>query len=688
MSLRRCRMSDPLPPALSLATDAIGALVRAGRHDEAAALCEAQGDLAQAASLYEKLWAFDKAWPLAERLGDLPRAARLALEAKNATEARRIAERVPADDKVTLLRVSEAFSGRGHFDFAAQLAARAGDLGRAAELYRRAGLPIAAAEALIAKGSLQDAASLLQNVIATGGGTSHHNAAEAAQAHWVLGKLMARLGRLWDAARAFQVAVKHTGTQVQAGRTLCGVLLDLGLPHAAAEVTRRLHALAPDLPATAEAMAWSVPADAVPQRFVVQRLLGNGGTGRVFLATDRLLHRDVALKVLSVGAVGLQEQALAHFLREAEAAGRLNHNNIVALHDVDVASGLLVFEYLPGGSLADVLALGQALPLAKVRLLALDVLDALSAAHDAGIVHRDVKPANIFFDAAGNAKLGDFGAAHLLDFGQTQTGGLIGTLAYLSPEQVTGARIGPTADLYALAATLFECITGRPPFLGPDFVTQHLAETPLSPSALLPLSGNATLQAVDRVLLRALRKSPEDRYPSARAMSEEIRLWPTEAALATQAQAAPTLQINLQEERAPTTASKVGESAGGVLWLRHEPRTDRNVIVWTPRAALSAKQLEAWRRVAALGGPHVQRVLFLAGSTGAIGEEVTFECMGRTAPGTPAGSVSFFALQARLCDLLGAATGTDNPQLAFVQTVSGPVWLVQPDVSDDQPAGA
>ena len=108
--------------------------------------------------------------------------------------------------------------------------------------------------------------------------------------------------------------------------------------------------------------------------------------------------------------------------------------------------------------------------------MALEIIGGLEAAHHRGVVHRDIKPANIFFDARGTAKLGDFGVAHLVDLGQTQTGGLIGTLAYMSPEQITGAPITIAADLYSLGITLFEALTGRLPFLGPDFVAQHLGE--------------------------------------------------------------------------------------------------------------------------------------------------------------------------------------------------------------------
>ncbi|MCG5052536.1 MAG: serine/threonine protein kinase [Myxococcales bacterium] len=682
-------MTRPTPPPTASASslDPVDFLVRAGRHEDAAALAEAEGDLARALALYEKVWRFDKAWPLAEALADWPRAVRLALEARAPAEAERIADRLVGAEASTLVRVAEAFAGRGHFERAATLAQEAGDLARAADLYRRAGLPIAAARALATAGRLRDAVRMLENVIATSDPAAGlPNARERARAELAMGKLMSRLGRPWEAARALQSAARHEDTRADAHRHLCGVLLELGLRHAGDEVARRLRREHPEAPRGALEVAATLPADAreVPERFAVERLLGAGAMGRVYLATDRLFDRPVALKALSVGASGAEEQALARFLREAEAAGRLHHPHIVALYDVDLSAGLLVFEYLAGGSLAQELALGEPLPLARVRRLGLELLEALAAAHDAGIVHRDVKPANVFVDAAGGAKLGDFGAAHLLDFGQTQTGGLIGTLAYLSPEQVTGDRIGPRADLYGLAATLFEALTGRPPFLGPDFVSQHLADPPPRPSALRPDLTALAAEAVDEALLRALSKAPEDRFESTRAMAEALRAWPVDVALDARRPRAPApceaealapVPVYTPRERLGVTCDADGRETG-VLMRAHDGRVDRVVVEWRPYEPLGPAALAAWRHAAALGGPHVQRVLGLAEGARDLGHVVIFESLDGEVSAVAGASVPPVVVPA-LARLEALWPGF-LAEARVVHTAAGPVLLVQP----------
>ena len=406
----------------------------------------------------------------------------------------------------------------------------------------------------------------------------------------------------------------------------------------------------------------------VGRRYHLRRLIGAGAVGRVYEAFDSLLGAPVALKLLAVGGGGggdPERQAYQRYAREAEAAGRLRHPNIVALADAQPASGLFVFELMAGGTLADRLATVGPLPLVGARRLALDLLAALGAAHERGIVHRDVKPANIFYDAAGNAKLGDFGSAHLADFGQTQTGGFFGTVAYMSPEQITGAPIGYSADLYALGATLVEALTGKPPFFGPDLVAQHLGEAPPRPSERRP--GLSPLH--DEVLMRALAKAPGERFASAIEMAEAVVAWPTEGLeVATErpaAAAAPTER----PESPPPVERELWRTSDARLVLRHDPRTAREVLVEEHASPLDSEALQELREIAAAGGPGIQRLLRLDADRRAIWYEVVAGDPQPLGALTPAERAAVAAPLARL----PAARAR-----AFVRTAAGPVLLVAP----------
>jgi tetratricopeptide (TPR) repeat protein len=601
----------------------IDALLARGDYLGAAALAAAAGDLARAIRLHERVWRFAEAVPLAVQLGDRPLAVRLALDARDRGLATELAAAIPAAERETLVRTAALFAGRGHHAEAALLEARAERWAEAAQLYRKAGALLDAAAMLERAGQWQEAGRLYEQ--AAGGDPASPDTASASLG---LGRLLAGLGRPLEAARALQAAARHPVTRPAALRRLCVALLALGLPHAAQEIARRLHQEDPSMPPDAAAIAAAdggaraagpAPGPAsVPRRFRVLHVLGAGALGRVYAAEDELLGRIVALKVLSVGAGagGPERAAFLRFLREAEAIGRLRHPHIVTLHELDEGAALMVLEHLPGGTLGDALARSGPLGPARARRLALDVLAGLGAAHRSGIVHRDVKPANVFFDAAGNAKLGDFGAAHLIDFGHTQTGSFIGTLAYLSPEQITGVDIGFPADLYGLGATLYEALTGRPPFLGPDIVGQHLSEIPAPPRAL-----RAGLAAAhDEVLLRALTKAPGDRFASAEEMAEAIASWPAEEPVA--APAAPeTAAPGEVIEQEAMISRPLGRTARGTLALVSDPRVGRDVLVETLDAPLEGEALDRLRALAAAGGPHVQRIL----AVGADGGSVTYE---------------------------------------------------------------
>jgi serine/threonine-protein kinase len=650
--------------------DFVDYLVAHGAYAEGARVAAERGELARAIGLYERVWRFGDAWPLALKLGDRPLAVRLALDANLPAQAAEIAEETPP---AGLLAVAEAFAARGRTFEAARAAERAGAWARAAAWYRRAGAPLDEARVETQAGALREAGLIYERLIAQGSGE------EVTAARLAIGKLLARLGRAEEAVRHLQIAARVPALRTAAWRALCGPLLALGLPGAAAELAARLHRADPQLPRIAEEVALleeavteaggagAAPGD-VGRRYHLRRLLGVGAIGRVYEAFDSLLGAPVALKLLAVGGGGDSErQAYLRFAREAEAAGRLRHPNIVALADAQPASGLFVFELMPGGTLGDRLAAEGPLPLAAGRRLALDLLAALGAAHERGIVHRDVKPANVFYDAAGNAKLGDFGSAHLADFGQTQTGGFFGTVAYMSPEQITGAPIGYSADLYALGATLVEALTGRPPFLGPDLVAQHLGEDPPRPSARRP--GLSPLH--DEALARALAKSPGERFASALEMAEAVVAWPIEGA-AYELPAPATAPAQAETPPVTTPERELGHTDEARLVLRYDPRSAREVLIEERVAALEDDALGELRATAAAGGPQVQRVLRLSDDRRAIwyepvaGDPQPFEAL------TPSERAALAAAVARL----PAARAR-----RFVRTSDGPVVLVAPEPS-------
>jgi serine/threonine-protein kinase len=638
--------------------DPVEALVRQGEHPAAARLAVARGELTRAIGIYQRLWRYADALPLALELGDTGLAIELALDGGQEEQARRLAEGIPREDPAGLTRSAALFARRGAHHEAGQLAERAQDWKLAAEEYRRAGDHLEEGRMEEADGRLRQAGVAYELALEAAG-----DAQAAARAYEALGRLLGRLGQHRQAARALQQAARDPGLRLAAERALLAELVALGLPAAATALGARIHRTHPGHPKAPDAILAldraeraarlfhppqgppqgppqrpspdaTAEAGLVHRRFRVLRLLGAGATSQVFLAEDTLLGHEIALKLLVVGthAAGAERLAYQRFAREAEAVGRLRHPNIVGLYDADASAGMFVMEYLPGGTLSERLARAAPLAPGVVRRLGLDLLSALTAAHDHGLVHRDVKPANILFDVAGNAKLADFGAAHLADFGQTQTGGLMGTVAYMSPEQITGSGIGPAADLYAAGVTLFEALTGRLPFPGPDIVGQHLGEPAPVPSRVRAAGGAGKLDARhDAVLLRALEKDPAQRFASAEEMAEALRGWPEigpEIGLLDEPGALPpSLDPPVgpgPSDTARTDEVQVGRSAnGGTLYRRRDPRLERTVLVERRTASLDEDPaaLQRVRNLASAGGPLIQRVLGISPDGHAVAYE-------------------------------------------------------------------
>ncbi|WP_326594906.1 WD40 repeat domain-containing serine/threonine protein kinase [Streptomyces sp. NBC_01803] len=279
-----------------------------------------------------------------------------------------------------------------------------------------------------------------------------------------------------------------------------------------------------------------MPDEVLAGRYRLVRQLGEGGMGQVWQAHDERLGRDVAVKLISVLAGGGSGggEARARFLREARITARLQHPNIITVHDLGEAEGaegatpFLVMELLRGRGLDAVLREGTVAPPDAARWGA-QICDALAEAHAAGVLHRDVKPANILVAGSGPArtvKVLDFGIARAADSSVTgdrltRTGFMVGTPQYMAPEQARG-RPEPGSDLYALGCVLYEMITGRLPFTAPEavgYLTAHLTETPPAPSAV----STGVPAGWDAVVLRLLRKDPGERYTSAAAVAEELR---------------------------------------------------------------------------------------------------------------------------------------------------------------------
>jgi streptogramin lyase len=262
--------------------------------------------------------------------------------------------------------------------------------------------------------------------------------------------------------------------------------------------------------------------------YEIKALLGAGGMGQVYRAHDPRLEREVAIKVLSAG-LAHEPGYLERFRREARAVARLNHPNVVQVYDFGEQGDLtyLVMPLLSGGTLRDYLNHRKILPLAEAVSIAEQVASALQYAHERGLIHRDVKPANILLNTGNQALLSDFGIVRLVhkeDNAQTLThmGAFVGSPEYAAPEMVTGQQIDQRVDIYALGVMLFQMLTGRLPFSAATMVSVLMMQAQQPPPP--PRSINPDIPpAVEAVILKALAKKPEDRYQTAAEFLAALR---------------------------------------------------------------------------------------------------------------------------------------------------------------------
>src|SRR5918995_3511909 len=262
----------------------------------------------------------------------------------------------------------------------------------------------------------------------------------------------------------------------------------------------------------------------VDNRYRIVRPLGSGGMAEVYLAHDDILDRDVALKVMS-GRYAGDDEFVERFRREAQSAAALSHPNIVSIFDrgeADDGTYYIAMEYLPGGTLKDRILKRGALPPRTAAAVALQMAEALRAAHERDVVHRDIKPHNILITGSGDVKVTDFGIARAASSStMTRTGHILGTAHYISPEQAMGEHVGSASDLYSLGVVLYEMLTGELPFdadtpigIAMKHVNGHLRP----PQDLNP----SIPDGINAITLRLLAKNPEDRYAGDSELIEDL----------------------------------------------------------------------------------------------------------------------------------------------------------------------
>jgi serine/threonine-protein kinase len=484
--------------------------------------------------------------------------------------------------------IAERLARRGRDDWAARVLEAAGRLHEAGLAWQRAGEATRAAAILEQAGEPAQAGRVLEAAL--------RRDPKAWGAAVALGALLVRFGKDEAAVRALQRVPGGAPERRGALAHLVGALERLGMTRAAADASAELAGLGGD-PSSDAPAASSAPRALLFGRYRVVGEIASSPSARVLECTDVVRGERVAVKLFAAwSARGSGRDALARFEREVKAMRALDHPSVVPLRDYFADGPAIVLAWMDGGTLEQMLAATGPLAPARAVEIACSLLAALGEAHRMGILHRDVKPANVLFDSAGAARLTDFGVAHLGDASATATAGLFGTLAYMSPEQREGRPADARSDLFAVGVILREMLTGERP-------------SPSEPSGAAPSASHRELDvrhdaAVDRLTAPSPAARPPDAY-SARGALLAIP-WP--------ASIDPIARRPREERR----SSSARPAAGRVELLAGGAVGD----AWTGRAIervpLGERALARARAFAAADHPALQLVLRVDRDDGAI----------------------------------------------------------------------
>ena len=327
-------------------------------------------------------------------------------------------------------------------------------------------------------------------------------------------------------------------------------------------------------------------------KYHIIELIGEGAMGVVYRARDSVLDRIVAIKVMN-DSIARQEDLRKRFLHEAQAAGSLQHPNVVCIYDLGEADGhlFIAMEFIQGVDLERLIELGEPLSLQAKLDIIIDVLTGVAFAHKRGIVHRDIKPANIRVAEDGRAKIMDFGVAHLSSSSMTSTGSILGTPTYMAPEQITEGKTSPATDIFAVGGVLYQILTLMKPFDAPtlqNLFFKIITEKPRPVSELMP--GLPT--ALDHIVEKAMAKDPSKRYASALDMANDLT----------------NVRSKLSGPSYPASVSLSASVASAIEQSRTITRTRNRKLAYVGGAALAAVSLLAiaWSQLSHSGSPKLE----------------------------------------------------------------------------------